>query len=67
MPPAHRKPTAAQGKAIPESTADKIVDTATDPMTGHVLGRYHRRDWSLRFGYGKVDAAKAVGLAVRLR
>ncbi len=55
--------TAAQVKDILHSTADKIVDSSTDSMTGQARGTYDRRGHSWWFGYGKVNAAKAVAKA----
>jgi len=56
--------TAAEVKDILQSTADKIVDTDLDIVLGVNRGQYKngRCDW---FGYGKVNAAKAVAEAKR--
>ena len=57
--------TASEVKAILQSTADKIVDSDPDIVLGTNRGRYNNRgrcDW---FGYGKVNAAKAVAEAKR--
>jgi subtilisin family serine protease len=56
--------TAAEVKAILQATADKIVDTDADIVLGTNCGQYKngRCDW---FGYGKVNAAKAVAEARR--
>ena len=56
--------TAADVKDILQSTADKIVDTAPDIVLGTNRGQYAngRCDW---FGFGKINAAKAVAEAVR--
>ena len=58
--------TAREVRGILEETADKIVDPDPDPQLGNRLGNYdtnnRRSDW---FGYGKVNALKAVQAAVR--
>lgn len=58
--------TAREVRKILEETADKIVDPDPDPQLGNRLGNYNpnsrRCDW---FGYGKVNALKAVQAAVR--
>ncbi|MEG4799752.1 S8 family serine peptidase [Microcoleus sp. ARI1-B5] len=58
--------TAREVRGILEQTADKIVDPDPDPQLGNRLGNYdatsRRSDW---FGYGKVNAFKAVQAAVR--
>ena len=58
--------TAREVRGILEQTADKIVDADADPQLGNRLGNYdantRRSDW---FGYGKVNALKAVQAAVR--
>lgn len=59
--------TALQVKEILRITADKIIDRGTDSMTGQSHGTYNRRGHSLWFGYGKVNAAKAVLEALRRR
>lgn len=59
--------TALQVKEILESTADKIVDTSIDPITGKSFGSYNRKGHCQWFGYGKVNAGKAVAEAVRRR
>jgi subtilisin family serine protease len=59
--------TALQVKKILQSTADKIVDASTDPMTGNAFGTYDRKGHCPWFGFGKVNAAKAVAEAVRTR
>ena len=50
-------------KQILQDTADKIVDEARDPQLGLAYGRYDDRGHSLWFGYGKVNAYKAVKAA----
>ncbi|MCC3408023.1 MAG: S8 family serine peptidase [Microcoleus sp. PH2017_10_PVI_O_A] len=58
--------TAREVRGILEQTADKIVDPDPDPQLGNRRGNYdatsRRSDW---FGYGKVNAFKAVQAAVR--
>jgi subtilisin family serine protease len=57
--------TAAEVKQLLQQTADKIVDPNPDPQFGFRKGTYEaggRSDW---FGYGKVNAAKAVQAAVQ--
>lgn len=58
--------TAAQVKQILQQSADKIVDRDTDPQLGHCLGCYDDDGHSDWFGYGKVNAYKAVRTARRL-
>lgn len=59
--------TAAQVKRILQETADKIVDTNPDPQLGVRAGTYDASGHSPWFGYGKVNAAKAVQAAVQMR
>jgi len=57
--------TASEVKQLLQQTADKIVDSSPDPQFGFRKGTYEaggRSDW---FGYGKVNAAKAVQAAVQ--
>ncbi|XGV98997.1 MAG: S8 family serine peptidase [Leptolyngbya sp. BL-A-14] len=57
--------TASEVKQLLQQTADKIVDPNPDPQFGFRKGTYEaggRSDW---FGYGKVNAAKAVQAAVQ--
>jgi subtilisin-like proprotein convertase family protein len=64
---AHPGLTAREVRQILEQTTDKIVDKTPDPQFGIVKGTYEasgRCDW---FGYGKVNAAKAVQLASKKR
>ena len=59
--------SAAEVREILESTADKIVDTDPDIVLGTNRGQYDsngRCDW---FGFGKVNAARAVEEAHRRR
>jgi len=55
--------SATDVRQILQQTADKIVDTDTDPQLGTKKGTYEvggRSDW---FGYGKVNALRAVQAA----
>ena len=52
--------TVAEVKEILRQTADKIVDPDPDPQLGLRLGSYERNGHSPWFGYGKVNAYKAV-------
>ncbi|HEX8141073.1 MAG TPA: S8 family serine peptidase [Pyrinomonadaceae bacterium] len=57
--------TAAQVKDVLQTTTDKIVDKDVDIVRGGNRGQYNskgRCDW---FGFGKVNAAKAVAEAVK--
>ncbi len=59
--------TAQEVRQVLQQTADKIVDSDPDPQLGLRKGTYDangRSDW---FGYGKVNAAKAVQAAVARR
>ncbi|BCL35679.1 S8 family serine peptidase [Nostoc sp. MS1] len=55
--------TAQQVKQILETTADKIVDPNPDPQLGLSEGKYDDKGHSQWFGYGKVNAARAVQVA----
>lgn len=57
--------TAGQVKQILQQTADKIVDSDPDPQLGTQYGNYNASGYSQWFGYGKVNAFKAVQLAQR--
>jgi len=59
--------TAGQVKRILQETADKIVDANPDPQLGLRGGTYDTKGHSQWFGYGKVNAAKAVQAASQLR
>ncbi|MEO0458036.1 MAG: S8 family serine peptidase [Cyanobacteria bacterium P01_A01_bin.114] len=50
-------------KKILQDTADKIVDSSADPQLGVSYGSYDRNGHSYWFGYGKVNAHKAVKAA----
>lgn len=52
--------TAKQVKQIIIDTADKIVDTESDIVLGHTKGSYDANGHSEWFGYGKINAHKAV-------
>ncbi|NEO31051.1 MAG: S8 family serine peptidase [Symploca sp. SIO3C6] len=55
--------SAQEVRQILEQTADKIVDRDKDPQLGMRLGTYDARGHSQWFGYGKVNAYKAVKAA----
>ncbi|WP_346292209.1 S8 family serine peptidase [Sphaerothrix gracilis] len=57
--------SAYEVRRILQETADKIVDTATDPQLGLKYGTYDDKGHSFWFGYGKVNAARAVQEAKR--
>ncbi|MEO1626424.1 MAG: S8 family serine peptidase, partial [Bacteroidota bacterium] len=57
---ANPKLTAKQVKDILQTTADKIEDTQPDPVLNHRKGIYDSNRHSEWFGYGKINAAKAV-------
>ncbi|MFN6569924.1 S8 family serine peptidase [Dendronalium sp. ChiSLP03b] len=59
--------TAQQVKRILQETADKIVDSDPDPQLGLRAGTYDGDGHSQWFGYGKVNAARAVQAALQLR
>lgn len=59
--------TAAEVKDVLQSTADKIVDPDPDIVLGTNRGRYDSKGRCHWFGFGKVNAAKAVAEAVRRR
>jgi subtilisin family serine protease len=59
--------TAQQVKRILQDTADKIVDNNPDPQLGVRGGTYNSNGHSQWFGYGKVNAAKAVRVAQQMR
>ncbi|NEQ47400.1 MAG: S8 family serine peptidase [Leptolyngbya sp. SIOISBB] len=58
--------TAREVKQILQQTADKITDTAADPQLGNRYGTYDRQSHSQWFGYGRVNAYRAVMAAKRL-
>lgn len=55
--------TAQEVKQILQKTADKISDRSPDPQLGLSLGTYDANGHSQWFGYGKVNAFKAVQAA----
>jgi subtilisin-like proprotein convertase family protein len=54
--------SASEVKAIIEDSADKVEDASSDPLYGHAKGTYQNghSEW---FGYGKVNALRAVQAA----
>ena len=59
--------TAREVKQILQETADKITDTHPDPVLGLNKGTYDANGHSEWFGFGRVNAAKAVQRAVEMR
>jgi len=57
--------TAQEVREILQMTADKIVDRSPDPQLGLNYGTYNANGHSRWFGYGKVNAFKAVQEARR--
>ncbi|NJO41936.1 MAG: S8 family serine peptidase [Cyanobacteria bacterium CRU_2_1] len=55
--------TAAEVRQILQNTADKIIDLNPDPQLGLHYGTYDPKGHSLWFGYGKINALKAVQAA----
>lgn len=55
--------TAQEVRQILQDTADKLVDSASDPQLGFSYGSYNAKGHSRWFGYGKVNAARAVKTA----
>lgn len=55
--------TALQVKQILQQSADKIIDADPDPQFGTRYGSYDSRGHSQWFGYGKVNAYKALQAA----
>jgi subtilisin family serine protease len=55
--------TAQDVRRILEQSTDKIVDPNADPQLGIRMGTYDRNGYSQWFGYGKVNAYKAVKMA----
>ncbi len=56
--------TAREVKQLLQDTTDKIVDKQPDPQLGKNHGDYDRNGHSFWFGYGKVNAYKAVKAAL---
>ena len=59
--------TAREVRQILEQSADKIVDANPDPQLGFQKGTYEKNGRSDWFGYGKVNAANAVKMAIKRR
>lgn len=59
--------TAREVRQILEQSADKIVDANPDPQFGFQKGTYEKNGRSDWFGYGKVNAANAVKMAIKRR
>ena len=55
--------TAREVKQILQTTTDQIIDKSPDPQLGQTYGTYDKDGHSLWFGYGKVNAYKAVKAA----
>lgn len=55
--------TAKEVRRIIEQTADKIVDSDPDAQLGITMGAYDANGYSQWFGYGRVNAEKAVRMA----
>lgn len=58
--------TASEVREILQLTADKITDDQPDPVLGLTKGRYNANGHSEWFGFGKVNAFKAVRRALEL-
>ncbi|MCU0523730.1 MAG: S8 family serine peptidase [Elainella sp. Prado103] len=58
--------TARQVRQILEQTADRIMDRRSDPPAEPSIGSYDADRYSVWYGYGKVNAVKAVQLAQQL-
>lgn len=56
--------TAREVKQLLQGNTDKIVDKQPDPQLGKSYGSYDRNGHSFWFGYGKVNAYKAVKAAL---
>lgn len=56
--------TVVEARQILESTTDKIEDSSTDPQLGFSFGTYDENGHSKWFGFGKVNAFKAVSAAI---
>ncbi|MGD1858788.1 MAG: S8 family serine peptidase [Leptolyngbyaceae cyanobacterium] len=57
--------TAREVKQILQQTADKIIDNGADPQLGTRYGAYDNQGHSQWFGYGRVNASRAVKEARR--
>lgn len=58
------KLSAMEVKGILQETADKIEDSSADPVLGNKFGSYDQSGHSKWFGFGKVNALKAVQKAL---
>ena len=58
--------TAKQVKEILETTTDKITDSKPDMVLNHRKGTYNEEGHSEWFGYGKINAFKALQKAISL-
>lgn len=56
--------TAQEVKQILQDSADKIVDANPDPILGFKKGEYDSDGHSEWFGYGRVNASRAVKMAI---
>lgn len=59
--------TSGEVREIIQETTDKIVDPDPDPQLGNMLGNYDANGHSQWFGFGKVNAYKAVLAAQQRR
>ncbi|MEC4805031.1 MAG: S8 family serine peptidase [Jaaginema sp. PMC 1079.18] len=59
--------TALEVRQILQQSTDKITDPNPDPQLGLQMGTYDQNNHSQWFGYGKVNAFKAVQLAQQQR
>lgn len=59
--------SASEVKQILQETADKIEDSEPDPVLGFTKGSYDDNGHSKWFGFGRVNAARAVQRARELR
>ncbi|MEL6133290.1 MAG: S8 family serine peptidase [Bacteroidota bacterium] len=59
--------TAREVRSIIEETADKITDPDIDPILGHNKSAYDENGHSEWFGFGKVNAGRAVRRAVAIK
>lgn len=57
--------TAREVRQILQQTADKVMDPSADPQLGTRYGTYNQQGHSQWFGYGRVNAHKAVQEAKR--
>lgn len=58
--------SAQQVRSVLQQSTDKIIDPDPDPQLGLRMGNYGNNGHSLWFGYGKVNAHKAVQMAKQL-